>query len=276
MWRWRRKILHKPRRKIFWAKLLLVSLVGHAFLLFLLLFAYKGHNFSYNITISRAIVRSGAPVVFLPWCKSIKQASVSGARKNVVHKPVIKKVAATKKKTTISAPIPKKKVAKKTPPKKPASKKNPTKVVQKKKPVPKKKEEKKQQVAKKTPSKKILPQKVEQKPKHSVNKEKQVVATSGQQERAPIYVGRVEMEAMRMQDEMQTQVHKNWKPPVGLSKDLVCVLKVLVDWSGRAQETLVESSSGVLMYDIAARTAVARMQLPRWAYGKEFSITFKQ
>ena len=36
------------------------------------------------------------------------------------------------------------------------------------------------------------------------------------------------------------------------------------------------SMGGFLMYDISARTAVANMKLPKWAHGKEFSITFKQ
>ncbi|MCK5632913.1 TonB C-terminal domain-containing protein, partial [bacterium] len=93
---------------------------------------------------------------------------------------------------------------------------------------------------------------------------------------SPVYVGQEEMAALTMQKELQQEVGKCWRPPVGLPKDLVCILKVLVDWSGKVNQAAVQKGSGVLMYDISARTAVAKMQLQKKAYGKEFTITFKQ
>ena len=93
----------------------------------------------------------------------------------------------------------------------------------------------------------------------------------------PIYVGQLEMAALQMQDEMQKEVSKSWQPPAGLPKHLQCTVRILIDWNGKPREAMVEKPSGVLMYDISARTAISQLQqLPRWAHGKEFTITFKQ
>ena len=237
MLRWRHKTLHKQlRRYRFWAKLLYVSLLGHIVFLFSLLFMYKGDYFSYNVTVSRMNISSGAPVIFLPF-----------------HK-VVSKSPAPKKKQSVAKQ--KQKQAKKA-----------TVVVQEK---PKKKKEVKKIVEKKVAQKKSAPA-----PKKM---EKPSVAQSVQKniEQAPVYVGRVQMEALRMQDEMHAAMSEHFKPPVGLAKDLVCVLKILVDWNGTIKQTMVHESSGVLMYDISARTAVAHATAPKSTYGKEFCITFKQ
>ena len=37
-----------------------------------------------------------------------------------------------------------------------------------------------------------------------------------------------------------------------------------------------EDSSGVLVYDLSARSAAMELSLPRWAWGKEFTINFCQ
>ena len=125
--------------------------------------------------------------------------------------------------------------------------------------IAKKKQSKKQDVAKAKSEEKII--------------EKAAV----QESENPIYVGQVEMAALQMQEEMQMHVSQLWKPPAGLPNDLHCVVKIVIDWNGNPHEAIVEKTSGVLVYDISARTAVAQLQeLPRWARGKEFSITFKQ
>ena len=56
----------------------------------------------------------------------------------------------------------------------------------------------------------------------------------------------------------------------------MCELRFLVDWDGNVCETTVHKSSGVLMYDISARMAVAKMDTPRWSRGKEFIVAFRQ
>ena len=246
---WQRKVRNKRRRQHFWTKILLVSFIAHSAVLFSVLFLYKGDYFSYDVTVSTKLLQSGAPVIFMPFHKMVnKQPVVS----------TVKKVVGT---TVTAGPKPKKKlVAKKQQKKNPVEKKQKLAAVKKPLLVSKKKSVTKKVAAQK--QKHLVPQKVSQSK-----------TTSDQ---APVYVGQVEMEALRMQQQLQREMSQHWKPPVGLTKDLECVLKVLVDWSGNVSETGVNKSSGVLMYDISARTAVAQMQMPQWARGKEFNITFKQ
>lgn len=271
MLRWRHKAQYRHKRKIFWSKLFLFSFVGHVFVLFFVLFVYKGHSFSYDVTVRTELLQ-GAPVVFVPLHKVINKKTMEVVTKKI-EKPAIKQTAIIKKvvspkqleikKTTIAS-TKKAPVQKKIEP----IKKEPAKqVAQVKKVV----SQPSQNVVKKT---NVSPKSDQSKIAAISSCTKQPVAVTKEVE--PIYVGRLEMEALRLQKEMQNEVSKSWKPPVGLSKELECVLKVLVNWNGSVQDTEVEKSSGVLMYDISARTAVAKMQLPRWAYGKEFHITFKQ
>ncbi len=93
-------------------------------------------------------------------------------------------------------------------------------------------------------------------------------------EQAPYYVGQVEMEELSRQEELQQVISQYWKPPVGLREGLECSLTFVVDADGNASQVTVQKTSGVLVYDMAARMAVAQMSMPQWARGKELSITF--
>jgi len=225
----------------------------HAMVLFSLFVLYGGNNFSFDIVVNHKQIASGAPVVFMPLYKVVNQKKVKNVKK-VAHKPKPKKKP--EKKVTLA------KQQKDNKPKKIAENKKNKKVS--------KKETKKTKAGKKNvvASKKDVPKKnIKQ-----VSKEKKVV----KQKEHPIYVGQFQMTALTMQEQVQKEVTKYWKPPEGLPKDLACTLKILVDWYGKVRKTTIEKSSGVLMYDISARTAVATLAVPKVAYGKGFSITFKQ
>lgn len=86
----------------------------------------------------------------------------------------------------------------------------------------------------------------------------------------------VSPEVARMYFGIQKELGTCWKPPVGLKKDLVCTIGVQYARDGTIADLGVKKPSGVLVYDISARTAVQKMQLPRWAAGKEFTIAFRQ
>jgi len=217
---------------------------------------YKGDYFSYNITVSRAHIDSGAPVIFLPFHKVVSNPYSPRLRRT--GQPVKAKPKA-KKATVVAQAKPQKKIETKK--KKP--KKEVKKVAENKKSSPQTKS-----VKKKVTQAKPVPKKIE--------KPQVVQSVQPISEQAPVYVGQVQMEALRMQDEMHAVISEHWKPPVGLSKDLVCVLKILVDWNGAVKQTTVHESSGVLVYDVSARTAVAHASAPKSTYGKEFYITFKQ
>ena len=79
-----------------------------------------------------------------------------------------------------------------------------------------------------------------------------------------------------MQQAIQKEIVAYWRPPAGVDKKCVCVFNILVDWDGRVKRITPRRSSRVLMYDVSARSAMLAMTLPKWARGKEFTITFKQ
>lgn len=83
-------------------------------------------------------------------------------------------------------------------------------------------------------------------------------------------------EQARIYQCIEQEIVSRWKPPRGLSKDLVCHIKCCVGGNGTVISCHAAKSSGVLVYDMAARSAARGMNLPRWAWGKEFTIVFKQ
>jgi hypothetical protein len=83
-------------------------------------------------------------------------------------------------------------------------------------------------------------------------------------------------EQARMYECVEQEIASRWRPPRGLSKDLACQIKCSIGLSGTVVDCKIEKPSGVLIYDMAARTAARAMSLPRWAWGKEFTIVFKQ
>jgi len=279
---WQRKVRKKRKRQCFWTKLWLISFLGHTVFLMTVFFLYRGDYFSYNVTVRTKLLRSDVPIIFMPFYKVVnKRPAGSTAQKTVVAKKREKIVTFPQKRTTIVAAISSKKEAVKQ------------KVVQKKQKsksvTPQKNKQKTAATTKKSSPKKssinrAKPLLAKSKAGKPVNKQQSMqkgrstghgsVPLAG--EHKALYVGQVEMDALYMQKALQNEMARCWKPPVGLAKNLQCVLKILVDWNGGVSRTVVHRSSGALVYDISARTAVAQMRMPQWARGKEFNITFKQ
>lgn len=256
MLHWLRNTLLKTKRTVFWMKLITVSLCGHILFLVFLFFVYRGSNQSFVFSVTHNTITQGAPVVFMPMYKTIQTASGTPVKKKAV--PKVKK----KKETVLKKDVDKPK--KKQKPKKSVSQKKNTK--------------KKPKAATSKPKKKTeKTQKKEKKQKAQTVKQKQVAPKKqqGKQEQ-PLLVGRHEMEALKMQEALEQEIVKQWKPPTGLPKTLACTLSFFVSWSGDIQKITIEKSSGVLMYDISARMSVAALSLPKTAHGKEFTITFQQ
>src|SRR5262249_33428499 len=115
--------------------------------------------------------------------------------------------------------------------------------------------------------------------------EQAAVAQPEVQENNEVYLGRQELEALTMQEFLNELIGVNWEPPVGLSPDLVCNVAVVVDWQGGIRSIDIAQSSGVLIFDFSARTALQKIStriieqeitLPPWTKGKQFTIAFKQ
>ncbi|MFC1842353.1 TonB C-terminal domain-containing protein [Candidatus Dependentiae bacterium] len=281
------------RRFTFWSKLVLFSSVLHLLGLFLVLFVYSGQKSTYHVNINRSILKSGAPIIFMNRRRVMQRKSTSraktGPRISVVKKPSVKpkktqnlKTKIIKKRAKPKKPAAKTKVLKKKPEKKQVKK---TKKIEKQKAKPKKLVKKQVKPEKKRVSKK--PEKKQAKPEKKVLKAPLVVPTqsthtvyTGEQKQAhvqdAIYIGQQELEALKIQYEIEAEVKKHWRPPAGLSKDLSCTVNVLVDWNRKATKVQVAQSSGVLIYDVSARMAVSRLCLPSVLKGKEVHITFNQ
>ncbi|MGB8367164.1 MAG: hypothetical protein WCD44_02290, partial [Candidatus Babeliales bacterium] len=85
-----------------------------------------------------------------------------------------------------------------------------------------------------------------------------------------------EIEAQRRQALLQKELAHYFKPPIGVPADCICQIKVMVDWSGIIKDLTVMQSSGILMYDVAARSALYTMKMPSWSKGKLLTVIFKQ
>ena len=91
-----------------------------------------------------------------------------------------------------------------------------------------------------------------------------------------IYIGRQELEQLAIEQYIQQEIGIHWRPPQGLSDQLSCEIKLVIGGNGTIAESFVAKSSGVLVYDIAAESALLHVaHLPAWAHNKEFFITFK-
>ena len=85
-----------------------------------------------------------------------------------------------------------------------------------------------------------------------------------------------EVEALRRHAQLQNEIIKCWKPPFGVSPTSACDISFSVSTTGAVQDIVITKSSGALMYDISARQALYAMAMPKWTYGKQLIINFKQ
>lgn len=74
---------------------------------------------------------------------------------------------------------------------------------------------------------------------------------------------------------LQQEFARCWQPPIGVGESCACDIKVYVAKDGSIADMQMVTSSGVLMYDVAARAALSAMKLPKWTRNKHMTITFK-
>ena len=255
-------------------RILLLSLAGHFCALVFLLMIYKDASV-YTITISSKLITNNVAVVFMPLHKSLQRGKnsasgvTSGTGKQVAIKtsksttvapqaaPVSTVVAAASKKTKKNAP------SKKVTTKKEVIKATPKPVVTKAKEAKAPALQKKTPIATNTPE--AVPAAVQEIAAQGLAVETQDI----------LYVGQQEMEALQLQDYIQNELAQHWSPPAGLRSDLCCIITVTIGFDGAITKINLANPSGVLLFDGAARRAALKLQPPKWAYGKELSITFK-
>lgn len=92
----------------------------------------------------------------------------------------------------------------------------------------------------------------------------------------PIYLGRNDVEAYEIVDNIKHEISKNWRPPVGMPKNLECKIKILFDENGKVINVEVEKPSKVLVFDMSARKAASQIEVPKAVWGHEISLVFSQ
>jgi hypothetical protein len=90
------------------------------------------------------------------------------------------------------------------------------------------------------------------------------------------FVGSYDLEMMQIKKQIQIQMVKYYKPPLGISKKAVCELMVLVGVSGKAERVTIKKSSGSLANDMCARAAVLKVEFPKEIIGKEIIVELGQ
>lgn len=150
---------------------------------------------------------------------------------------------------------------------------------------------KKPEIKKKQTSKAVEQKKVEQ-PKKEVEKPvvpiqeapaalalgaQETTAQAGEiQDQNVLYITHEEFDALQKEEYLRNEVASSWQCPPGLSQDLACVVKVSVDHEGKVVDVVIDSSSGVLIFDTSAKMALGAFVPPSWSFGNSLLITFKQ
>jgi len=274
MWHWLRNSEHDQVR--FLLKLLAIVISGHVLLIGMVFFAqnYTIYHLDYTKTVTEATQQ---PVIFLPLHKRAPKkqtiSKMTSTQQKVV--PTTKKSSSKKQKQERkSAEIAEKTrfmEEKKSLPSKHKKKALPKKVKKQHKPTSKQE---------KPALKQEAPPRQREQPSPTPAPQEQPTVLSTEQEltteHESLYIGQEEKFMIALQQALHDEICAQWQVPMGLSKDLVCQVSVLVNWQGVVQEVRIAQSSGVRMYDASARTATTTMKLPKIAWGKEFIITFKQ
>lgn len=303
MWHW----LHKNVRKLsLWLKIGLLSAGAHLVVLSLLFFVYRGSG-DLALTVRADQLNSLIDVV---WVKTLPsgRASISsgrGSQKGAQEKKCTSRTSSIKSGPKTELMQDSKEKKKRNVLRDPQDERNKKKI---KKKVEKKVEEKKKKEENKCPSrpsgrteeaKKVEVEKktIEIKKSDTLSKihndqenniDAQIDSLSVRPEGLEGIEGHTDedlnfefsgsyrdLEALQQFQELQQEISRCWRPPVGIAQDVSCQIKVSFDWEGRLQQQETVKSSGILMFDVSSRNAVAAMEAPKFVRGKTFTITFK-
>jgi TonB family protein len=277
-------------------KIFLGSVLCHVLVLFSLFVLYRG-NEQYHILITGSMINTDVPIVFLPMHKSFKKYGGPGSQGVATqssHAAQEPKQTIPIKKQTVALSLTEPKSNPSRRPKAPQHELRKKNKKSKKEVLTKEDARKNSKTSKKIAedtSKRNSPTK--QEPKIEVEKQKQVVEVPAQatdslkaQEAVShhadiqaaenvLYVGQQEMDALQLQDYIQHEMAQHWSPPAGMRNDLSCIVKITVAFDGTIQTLEIEQSSGVMLFDDAAKRAAWKLTPPQWAFGKELTVTFK-
>jgi outer membrane biosynthesis protein TonB len=266
MLRWQHK---NGRNTIFWGQLCALSGLVHLVVVMCVLFVYSDRLSHYTLTMHEAMPAVATVVVLAP---THMASRVSG---NAPHAPVQSAQSSTRivasvpttKQRTITHKAVKKKIIKKQKPAK-----------QVKKVTPKKAD----------PARKAQAVKAVQKAPATIEKKAVFPSPAVAERVAPpadailhapasdsIMIAYADARTAHQYAILQNELSKHWAPPPGVADECTCRLTVCIDRAGAVSDVVVEESSGVLIFDIMARTALLAVEWPVWTRGASITITFK-
>lgn len=286
MWRW--LLVKLPKRFGVLGSLWLISCGMHA-IIFIGAFLLSGVGDSrQTLSVSGSRRQTDARIVLLPMLKTVRNTQFDQPVRGTKFG-----VPATKKQTIAQAKKPVKQIPKKTPAKVPDKKGNKTTLARlekekkqlelKKKITPKQKEkivekkiEEKQPVVAKTPPKEELKPVVEEKKETMAQapEEKELLGDPNATQDV-IYVGRDDLREMQTQHVVADALQKHWQAPSGIAPDTLCQIAFDVDKEGKACNIIMKQNSKVLIFDVAARTALVHAHFSPAAQGRQFTVAFK-
>lgn len=291
-------------KNLFLLKLAVLSAITHVVLCFMLFFLYKDYQQSLLLQVHSLHNPDNVIIRLLPFSmakpkvqiakKVVAKSSVAVAKKTVKKTVIQKKVT---QRTQIRKVIPKPKVVQK----KEVVKQKPEqskkviekKVIELKKEEPKieqKSVEKKQEIAKTEPVPVKEELKVEQvaDPSPQSLTSPQVASDSIQpvlntkdiqavleEEENVRYVTHKELRGIELENAIQAAIQEVWNPPVGVDKDIVSEVVVIVGWDGKLVESKIIKLSEVIIYDVSVQEALEEIKFPRQVWGKEIKIAFR-
>ncbi|MBV8661102.1 MAG: hypothetical protein JO129_03080 [Candidatus Dependentiae bacterium] len=90
------------------------------------------------------------------------------------------------------------------------------------------------------------------------------------------FVGSHDLEIIQIKEQIQVEVEKYYRPPVGIAKKAICEMAVLVGAHGKAERVTVKKGSGSMANDICARAALLKVTFPKEVIGKEIIVELGQ
>lgn len=229
------------------------------------------------------------PIIVMPFVRRTgqltkmvqQQAGKKSTKGHKVKTVAAPKPIAQKKGATVikQAPKPIKNIFEK----KPQKQKEPSKVQEPKKPEPVKPEPVKPEPIKSVPEEPVKAQKSEP-IKENLPVSSEIVQSAEELNvnanvsqadlEEPIILGQEEFEAMQIYQSVHAEIAQHWHPPAGLHPQKSVILLATVDGKGTVTKTQLEQSSGVLVYDMAARMAVQQGKFQKELWNQQIRLHF--
>jgi hypothetical protein len=90
----------------------------------------------------------------------------------------------------------------------------------------------------------------------------------------PLVISVQEYNEQQATFEIVESVRRWWQPPMGVRPDAECIIMITVTDSGVCGDIIVQQSSGIPAYDISAKSALLKCNLPKTAWGKQCVLKF--